>query len=162
MVTPIRRGEIITGYMLGLGAFALLQAFIVVIAAVFALELDFYGNLGWVFLAVALLTIGAANLGILASTFARNEFQAVQFMPMIIVPQVLLSEAFFTLGGMPGWVQALSKIFPLTHAVAVVKQVMVAGRGIADASVWQGMLILVAFALAFLAAGAYSLRKKAL
>lgn len=105
---------------------------------------------------------GAVNLGILSSTFASNEFQAVQFMPMIVVPQVLLSEAFFNLGGMPGWVQSLSKIFPLTHAVAVVREVMIAGRGVTEAPVWQGMLILVAFALVFLVAGAHSLRKTAL
>ena len=80
----------------------------------------------------------------------------------MVIPQALLSEAFFSLGGIPDWVQLLSKIFPMTHAVAVVKEVMVGGRGIGDGPVWQGMLILAAFSPAFLLTGAYSLRKKAI
>ena len=162
MVTPVRRYEIVMGYMVGLGGFALLQAFIVVGVAMPALDLDFYGNMVWVFLAIALLSVSAVNLGILTSTFARNEFQAVQFIPVAVIPQALLSEAFFSLAGIPYWVHRLSRIFPMTPAVTVVREVMVGGRGIGHAAVWQGMLILVAFSLAFLVAGAYSPRKKAI
>ena len=160
MVTPVGRVEILAGYMLGLGVFALLQSFVVVGVAVLALRIHFYGNIVWVFLGVALLTLGAVNLGIVTSTFARNEFQAVQFMPVVVIPQALLSEAFFPLDGMPEWVRLLSRVFPLTYAVDVVKGVMVSGRGIEDRVIWTGMLALVAFAVAFLLAGAQTLRRR--
>lgn len=159
MITPIRRLEILAGYMLGLGFFALLQAFVIVTVTILALQIHMFGNLVWVFLTVALLTLGAVNLGILASTYARNEFQVVQFMPMLVVPQSLLSGTFFPLAGMPDWIIWLSKIMPMTYAVEAVRAVMVGGSGIDDTVVWRGMLVLVGFALLFLIAGARTLRR---
>ena len=129
MITPIRRLEILAGYMMGLGFFALLQAFVVVTVTIVALQIHMFGNLAWVFLTVALLTLGAVNLGILCSTFARNEFQVVQFIPLVVVPQALLSGTFFPLAGMPDWVIWLSKIMPMTYAVEAVRAVMVGGAG---------------------------------
>ena len=159
MITPIRRLEIISGYMLGFGFFALLQAFVVVTVTILALEIHMYGNLIWVFLAVALVTLGAVNLGILCSTFARNELQVVQFIPLVIVPQALLSGTFLPLGGMPDWIIWFSRAMPMTYAVEAVKAVMVGGSGVSDLVVWRGMLALVAFAIFFILVSARTLRR---
>ncbi len=159
MITPVGRLEILAGYMLGLGFFALLQAFVIVTVTVVALQIHMFGNLVRVFLTVALLTLGAVNLGILASTYARNEFQVVQFMPMLVVTQALLSATFFPLAGMPNWIIWLSKIMPMTYAVEAVRAVMVGGSGIDETVVWRGMLVLLGFALLFLVAGARTLRR---
>ncbi len=159
MITPIRRLEIISGYMLGFGFFALLQAFVVVTVTILALQIHMFGNLLWVFLAVVLVTLGAVNLGILCSTFARNELQVVQFIPLVIVPQALLSGTFLPLGGMPDWIIWLSRAMPMTYAVEAVKAVMVGGSGISDLVVWRGMLALVLFAIFFILVSARTLRR---
>ena len=159
MITPVRRLEILAGYMVGLGFFAILQAFVVVAVTILALQIHMFGNLAWVFLTVALVTLGAVNLGILCSTYARNEFQVVQFIPVVIVPQALLSGTFLPMGGMPDWIVWLSKLMPMSYAVEVVRAVMVGGSGIDEAVVWRGMLILAGFAVLFLLASARTLRR---
>lgn len=159
MATPLGKSELVAGYSIGLGAFALVQALVVTGLSIVALQLDVFGNLGVVFLIVALLTAGAVNLGILASSFARNEFQAVQFIPIVILPQALLSGAFWPLDGMPGWAQGLARAFPLTYAQEAMRAVMVSGHGITDFDVYARLLVLVGFALAFAILGAGGLRR---
>ena len=160
LVTPISQFEILAGYMIGLGIFALAQAFVIVTVTITVLQIHIFGNLIWIFLTVSLLTLGAVNLGILCSTFARNEFQVVQFIPMVVLPQALLSGAFFQLAGMPDWIVWLSKLMPLTYAVETVRAVMIGGSRIDESVVWQGMIVLLGFALLFFLAGAKTLRQK--
>ena len=109
MATPVNRLEIIIGYVLGLGVFALLQSAVVLLFTVYALQIHYQGSLALVFLIEVVLMLVAANLGILASAFAGNEFQAVQFIPIVIVPQALLSGAFWAIEEMPAWLQPLSR-----------------------------------------------------
>jgi ABC-2 type transport system permease protein len=160
LTTPIRQSEIVAGYMIGLGIFALAQALVIVTVTITVLQIHLFGNPIWIFFTVSLLTLGAVNLGVLCSTFARNEFQVVQFIPMVVIPQALLSGAFFQLSGMPDWIVWLSKLMPLTYAVGVVRAVMIGGSGIEDLVVWQGMIVLLGFALLFFLAGATALRRK--
>ncbi len=160
MATPLRRIELVTGYSLGLGLYALIQALLVTGLSVVALQVDVFGSLAVVFLVAALLVAGAVSLGILASGYARNEFQAVQFIPIVIVPQALLSGAFWPLDAMPGWVQGLARAFPLTYAQEAMREVMVAGRGLADFDVYGRVLVLAGFGALFIVLGAMGLRRQ--
>jgi len=160
MASPLRQPELVVGYSLGLGVYALAQSLLVTGLSVAVLQLHVYGDLGAVFLVVALLTVGAGNLGILASSFARNEFQALQFIPIVIVPQTLLSVAFFPVEVLPGWAQGLGRAFPLTYAVEAMRKVMVAGASVGAFEVWWRLLVLAAFALGFVVLGAIGLRRQ--
>jgi ABC-2 type transport system permease protein len=144
MATPVNRLEIIIGYVLGLGVFALLQSAVVLLFTVYALQIHYAGSLALVFLIEVVLMLVAANLGILASAYAANEFQAVQFIPIVIVPQALLSGAFWAVEEMPSWLQPLSRIMPMTYANQALRDVMIKGQGIGD--IWQEILILSGFA----------------
>lgn len=144
MATPVNRLEIIIGYVLGLGVFALLQSAVVLLFTVFALQIHYKGSLALVFLIEVMLMLVAANLGILASAYAANEFQAVQFIPIVIVPQALLSGAFWAVEEMPSWLQPLSRIMPMTYANEALRDVMIKGQGFGD--IWQEILILSGFA----------------
>jgi ABC-2 type transport system permease protein len=144
MATPVNRLEIIIGYVLGLGVFALVQSAVVLLFTVYALQIHYTGSLALVFLIEVVLMLVAANLGILASAFATNEFQAVQFIPIVIVPQALLSGAFWAVEEMPSWLQPLSLVMPMTYANQALRDVMIKGQGIGD--IWQEVLILAGFA----------------
>jgi len=158
LATPINRLEIVLGYMLGLGVFALIQSAVVLLFTVYALEIDYAGSLLVVFLVEVILTMLAANMGILASTFATNEFQVVQFIPLVIFPQALLSGTFWAIEQLPGWLQPFSWLMPMTYANQALRDVMIKGQGLAD--IWGELLILAGFAALMIALGALAVRRE--
>jgi ABC-2 type transport system permease protein len=158
LATPINRLEIVLGYMLGLGVFALLQSAVVLFFTVYALDIHYAGSLLVVFLIEVLLTMLAANMGILASTFATNEFQVVQFIPLIIFPQALLSGTFWAIDQLPGWLQPFAWLMPTTYANQAMRDVMIKGQGVG--SVWPQLAILFAFGVAMVALGALAVRRE--
>jgi ABC-2 type transport system permease protein len=82
-----------------------------------------------------LMTLVAVNLGVLLSMFATTEFQAVQFIPLAIVPQVLLSGIIFPVSSEPVWLQVLSKLLPLTYGVDGLRDVMLKGNGLTSGAI---------------------------
>lgn len=158
LATPINRLEIVLGYMLGLGVFALIQSAVVLFFTVYALNIDYAGSLLMVFVIEVILTIVATNMGILASTFATNEFQVVQFIPLIIFPQVLLSGTFWAIEELPGWLQPSAWVLPMTYANQAMRAVMIKGQGVG--SIWGELLILVGFAALMIALGALTVRRE--
>jgi ABC-2 type transport system permease protein len=159
LATPINRLEIVLGYVLGLGVFALLQSTVVLLFTVYALNIHFVGSLLVVFLVEVILMIVAANLGILASTFATNEFQVVQFIPMVIIPQILLGGAIWAIEEMPAWLQPFSRVMPITYANQALREVMIKGQGLG--SIWRPLLALVGFAVLTVVLAALTVRKEA-
>src|SRR5438132_12509251 len=117
MASPLRRGEIVVGYMLGFTVLALVQAVEVLVFALAILHIHNQGSVFLIFGMEALMAIAAVNLGIFLSMFARSEFQAVQFIPLVVVPQVLLSGIIFPVSTEPKGLQWLSDVLPLTYAV---------------------------------------------
>ena len=101
MVSPLTRTELVMGYICGFTLFALVQSLVILLFVVFALRVHYSGNLALVFLVSALLTIGSVNLGIFLSTFAQNEFQIVQFIPLVFGIQVFLSGVFWPVAQLP-------------------------------------------------------------
>jgi ABC-2 type transport system permease protein len=110
-----------------------------------------------VLIAVADAVLGVA-LGLLASAFARSEFQAVQFMPLIVLPQFFLCGLLIPRALMAGWLHGISDVLPLTWAVDGLQEV---GRSAtATAATWRDVGIVVGAALLALALGAATLRRR--
>lgn len=140
--TPIRPAEIIIGYMMGFLVFALLQGLVTLLFTIFVLNVHYTGNLLNVFIVESLLAITSVNLGIFLSTFARNEFQVLQFIPLVVVTQVFLGGVFWDVADMPGWLQPLAYLMPLTHANIALRDIMLTGASLLD--VWQPLIALLA------------------
>src|SRR2546428_9706106 len=134
MASPLRRGEIVLGYMLGFTVLALVQAVEVLAFCLLVLHVHNAGNVGLIFLLAALMAIAAVNLGSFLSMFARTEFQAVQFIPLVIVPQLLLAGIIFPISTEPGPLQALSRVLPLTYAVEGLRNIMIKGSDLSWSS----------------------------
>jgi len=160
MASPLRRGEIVLGYMLGFGLVALLQSLLVLIFALAVLRIHNEGNVLLVFLLEALLAIGAVNLGIFLSMFARTEFQAVQFIPIVLVPQVLLSGILFPIANEPVPLQYVSNVLPLTYAVYGMRDVMLKGSALGSGGLQLDLTVAVVFAVAMIVLASTTLRRR--
>jgi ABC-2 type transport system permease protein len=160
MASPLRRPEIVLGYMLGFTVLALIQAIEVLAFCLLVLHVHNSGNVGLIFLLEALMAIVAVNLGIFLSMFARTEFQAVQFIPLVIVPQVLLSGIIFPISTEPGPLQTLSQVLPLTYAVAGMRDIMIKGADLSWSSLQLDLAVVLGFALLVIIAGAATLRRR--
>jgi ABC-2 type transport system permease protein len=160
MASPLRRAEIVVGYMLAFTILALVQAVEVLVFALGVLHVHNAGNVLLIFGIETLLALSAVNLGIFLSTFARTEFQAVQFIPIVIVPQVLLSGVILPVSSEPGWLQAVSNVLPLTYAVNGLRDVMLKGADLAWASVQLDAAVVAAFCVVAVAGATATLRRQ--
>lgn len=168
LATPVRRQEIVVGYSAGFGIFATLQVALVLLFVLGTIHLAAMGplpeiNLGlgvpsagspWLaFVITLLLAISAVNLGIFLSTFARTEFQILQFIPLIIVPQVLLSGIFWPVASLPGILAPIAHLMPMTYGIEGLREVLIKGSGLESPTVQLDILVLagLAIGLAFLA-----------
>jgi ABC-2 type transport system permease protein len=158
LATPATRLEIILGYLGGLGLFALLQVAIILSFTVWVLKIHYLGNLALLFLVVGLLALVGVGLGILASTFARNEFQVIQFIPIVIIPQALLCGMVWPIKDLPAYLRPFSYIMPLTYANRALSDVMLKGQGLA--AIGPSLLILVALGVVIIALGAVAVRRE--
>lgn len=156
--SPVTRLELVLGYMLGFGFFSVLQAVVLVLFTVYALQVKYSGNLISIFVVTLALVLGAVNLGILLSAFARNELQAIQFIPIVILPQVLLSGLLWPVQEMPGWLQGIARLMPLTYAIDALTDIMIRGRTLA--SNWLPLTVLVAFAAVVAVLAATTVRRE--
>lgn len=160
MASPLRRGEIVLGYMLGFGALALVQAAEVLAFSLVVLKVHNQGNVILIFGIEALMAIGAVNLGIFLSMFARTEFQAVQFIPLVIVPQFILSGILFPVATEPKPLQVVSDVLPLTYAVNGLRDVMVKGADLTWPSLQLDTGVVAAFVVLLIVAGVATLRRR--
>lgn len=146
LATPIRRSELIFGYLAGYGLFAIIQTLLIVFFSIYLLNVEMAGNIGLVILINMLLSLVALSMGIFVSTFANSEFQMIQFIPLIVIPQVFFS-GIIPLDSMVVWVRNLSYLFPLSYAGNALTAVMIKGQTFSD--IWQNLCILVLFILVF-------------
>ncbi|MDU6506193.1 MAG: ABC transporter permease, partial [Staphylococcus sp.] len=102
LATPIKRSDIVFGYLIGYGVFAIIQTLIIVFFSIYLLNINLAGSLTYVILINILLAIAALVMGIFISTFANSEFQMVQFIPIVAIPQVFFS-GIFPLENMSPW-----------------------------------------------------------
>ncbi len=158
LVSPLTRSEMILGYMIGFSVFAIIQSAIILAFAVFVLKVKVAGDIYSVVAFQLLLTIVSVNLGIFCSSFARNEFQAVQFIPLLILPQVFLDGMFWPISTLPNYLQVFSYIMPLTYANDALQNIMLRGYGLG--AVWVDVAVLLLFAVVMIALSTLSLSKQ--
>ena len=159
MASPVSRLDIVVGYLFGFFIFALTQTLIVVLFAIYVLDVNYSGDLWQIFIFQIVVIIVAVNLGIFTSTFARNEFQMVQFIPLILFPQIFLCGVIWPVEQMPDYLQWLSSILPLTYAVDGLRDIMLSGESLID--VWLELVVLAAFAAVTSILAAITLRRGA-
>jgi ABC-2 type transport system permease protein len=160
MATPLRRAELVVGYLAGFGVFALLQAVVIILFTVFVLRVHYAGNLATIFIVEAVMVIGAVSLGLLVSAAARNELQAVQFVPVVLLPQVFLSGLFIPVTQLPDYLRPVSALLPLTYANEALKAVMIKGFEIGDPLVLRDIGILLVFGVVMALGAIASIRRE--
>ena len=160
MASPLRRGEIVLGYALGFTVLALIQSVEVLVFSLAVLKVHNSGNVALIFGIEALMALGAVNLGIFLSMFARTEFQAVQFIPLVIVPQLLLSGILFPVATEPKPLQVLSDVLPLTYAVNGLRDVMVKGADLTWGSLQIDVGVVLGFVVLLVLAAVATLRRR--
>jgi ABC-2 type transport system permease protein len=159
LASPISKMDIVAGYLLGLLLFALLQTLIMFFYMVYVLDISFRGDLWQILVFQVLIGINAVCLGTLFSVFARNEFQMMQFIPLIIVPQVFLCGLFIPISQLPNYLQWITKFLPLTYGVEGIRALMQQGQSLLD--IGKDVGILAAFAVGLLVLASLTLRRSA-
>ena len=141
LATPVKRSEIVYGYMLSYGLIAILQTAVVVLAAIWLLNVEVVGNLFNVIIVNVVLALVALAFGILLSTLAKSEFQMMQFIPLVIMPQLFFS-GIIPLSSMGDWAQTVGKFLPLTYSGDAMSQIILYGRSIGDVLPNIGVLLI--------------------
>jgi ABC-2 type transport system permease protein len=145
MASPVSRLDVVLGYLFGFFIFALAQTLIILLFTIYVLDVNYYGDLWQIFVFQVIIIAGAVNLGIFTSTFARNEFQMVQFIPLILFPQIFLCGVIWPVEQMPEYLQWIGKFMPLKYGVDGLRDIMLSGMSLID--VWFELLVLVGFAV---------------
>lgn len=159
MASPVSRPSIVFGYLLGFFLFALVQTLVIVLFTVYALGVNYVGDLWQVFVFQVVAITVAVNLGIFVSTFARNEFQMVQFIPLIIIPQIFLCGVIWPVTQMPDYLQWFSAVLPLTYAVDGLRGIMLYGDSLGGVAL--ELVVLAGFAIVASLLAALTLRRGA-
>ena len=158
LTTPLGKGDFMLGYGLAFGALAVVQGVVATAFAVWVCGLTVAGSLGLLLVvALADAVLGTA-LGLLASGFARTEFQAVQFMPAFVLPQILLCGLLVPRDDLPAVLSWISDLLPLSYAVDAMNAITASADGTADAL--RALGVVVAFIVGALALGSLTLSRR--
>jgi ABC-2 type transport system permease protein len=157
LASPLTPLELIAGYLFGFIVFALAQTLVIMFFMLVILKIHYAGSLASIFLVELILIVGASNMGIFFSSFAKNEFQVAQFIPLVIVPQVFLSGLLWSIETMPRILQYLAYALPLTYANLALRDLMIKGLPLSRTAPELGALIL--FAALMVAASVLTIRK---
>ena len=179
LATPVTRFEIVSGCSLGFGAFATIQVVVLTLFILNSIEVPSFevagqqtpafsiglgvDSAGSPFLAFAialLLSLGAVNLGIFLSTFARTELQIIQFIPLVIVPQALLSGILWPIERLPDVLQVVAHLLPLTYAVEGLREVMLKGADLSSPVVQTDLAVLAGIALFFVVLASGTIKRE--
>lgn len=159
MAMPIGKFDIIIGYALAFGIFGVIQSLLTSSVAIFLLGMDVAGPQWFVVMVALLDTLLGVALGLFVSAFARTEFQAVQFMPALIFPQVIICGLFIPLNQLPDILERVAYFLPLTYAVDALNRVTTESSLSGEA--WRDVWVVLAFVVAALFVGVVTLRRRA-
>jgi len=158
IATPITRGELMIGKVLPYVAIGLVQTTLVLLLGLWLFQVPVRGSVLDVYLAAMLLVVANLTLGLLISTRAQSQFQAMQMTFFVFLPSILLSGFMFPFAGMPRAIQWFAEILPLTHFLRLIRGIMLRGAGIAE--LWRDVAALVAFTAVMMAAAILRFRKR--
>ncbi|MEI5908274.1 ABC transporter permease [Bacillus spongiae] len=147
LASPLKIWEMVFGYIAGFGIFTFVQASIITWYSIYILDMLMIGSFFTVLFIIVLLSFSALTLGILLSAFAKNELQMMQFIPIVVVPQVFFS-GLFNLESISEWLNWIGPMTPLYYAGSALKDVMFRGAGISD--LLPSLLFLLLFSLTFI------------
>ena len=157
LAMPMGKLDFLLGYAIAFGVVAAVQSALAVVLCVWVLDLTIIGS-AWMLMVVAVVdaVLGTA-MGLFVSAFARTEFQAVQFMPALVIPQLLLCGLFVPRDELPRTLEVISDVLPLSYAVDAMQKV---ASSTDTGAVWGDILIISAYVVAGLALGALTLRRQ--
>jgi len=175
LATPVTRGEIVVGYSIGFTVFATIQVLLLTLYILGKLDVPTIGPIGAftiglnvqsagspliAFFVGFLLALGAVNLAIFLSTFARTELQIVQFIPIVIVPQGLLGGIFWPIDRLPDVLNWIAHVLPVTYAVDALREVMLKGADLGSATVQTDLLVLAGIAIVFVVLASLTIKRE--
>jgi ABC-2 type transport system permease protein len=175
LATPVRKTEIVGGYSLGFAIFATIQVALILLFVLGTINLDLpdplpdinfglgvpiAGSPVLAFVITLLLALAAVNLGIFLSTFARTEFQILQFIPLVIVPQGLLAGIIWPVETLPGVLQPIARLMPMTYGIDGLREVLIKGSGVAASAVQLDIAVLAGIALVLAVAASLTIRRE--
>lgn len=158
LTTPLRRLDLLAAYGTAFSIAAAVQASLACLVAFWLLGFQTSGSPAWVFLIAIVNAVLGVGLGLLCSAFARTEFQAVQFMPLVIAPQLLLCGIMVPRATLPDWLHWISNAMPASYALEALQQV--GAHAEITATALQDIAIVVGFAVVALSLAAATLRRR--
>lgn len=158
IATPLTRAELMIGKVLPYAAIGLLQTTVVLLLGMWLFRVPVRGSMLDVYVAAILLILANLTLGLLISTRAQSQFQAMQMTFFVFLPSILMSGFMFPFAGMPQPIQWLAELLPLTHFLRLIRGVVLRGAGLAE--LWPDVLALVAFTVVMMALAISRFRKR--
>lgn len=158
LASPISKMDVVAGYLLGLLGFALAQTLIMFFYMVYVLDISYRGDLWQILVFQALIGVNAVCLGTFFSAFARNEFQMVQFIPIVLIPQIFVSGLFIPVDQLPVVLEWAAKFLPLTYGVEGIRAMMLQGQSLLD--IHKDIWILLGYAAGLLVLASLTLKQK--
>ncbi|MGO4249204.1 ABC transporter permease [Paenarthrobacter sp. RAF54_2] len=158
LTTPIHKADLLFGYAIAFSIMAALQSLVATAVAYWIFNLDIKGSPGFVVLIAVINAVLGVALGLLCSAFARTEFQAVQFMPVVVVPQILLCGLFVAREQMNDVLDAISGVLPLTFSVDALQEI--AGNIDATETMWQDTMVMGGIVVGVLILASLTLRRQ--
>ncbi len=157
LTTPVSPSGIVMGYATAFSLIGAGQSAMLLLIGTLVFKITIVGNVLLAFFVIVLLAIVSQSIGILLSSVARDEAQAIQMLPFIVLPTFLLAGIFWPLEAIPTWLRPLSYLIPPTYAVNASRAVMLRGWGLSK--IWPDVLALLALAAVFLGGAVWSVRK---
>lgn len=158
MSMRVGKGDIILGYAIAFALFGVVQSLVTSVVAIYLLGMNVAGPLWFVIVVAIVDTLLGVALGLLASAFARTEFQAVQFMPALIFPQVIICGLFVPLAALPDVLEKIAYCLPLTYAVDALNRVTQQANIVHE--MWRDIVVVVAFIIVALLLASLTLRRR--
>jgi ABC-2 type transport system permease protein len=157
--SPLTPGEFVAGHALSFGLVALGQSTVVILATTLVFHAAFVGSLPLAYAVLVLFAVGNLGLGMLLSAAARSEFQAIQFIPILLFPQILFAGALFPIETIPLAFRPISDVLPLTYAGNALHDILLRGGGVGDIAV--DLIALLVYASLTLGAATLAVRRQA-
>lgn len=158
LVAPVRRVDLVVGYVLGYGVLGLVEGTVLVGAGLAFFDITLAHGVPAFYALTLLGVLSALGLGILVSFFAANEFQVLQFIPVVIAPQVILGGVFVPVAALPWWLEGPARVLPLTHLLAAMDWIVLGTGGVG--TVWTAVWVLTAYTVGTVAAAALAVGRR--